>query len=64
MTYYPDERQLDLIDYLNATADDRRYTVTTLAHKYGLSDGQALTLIAIHGRSRKRLDRGHDRAAC
>lgn len=56
MTQQHDSRQLDLIDYLKATADDR-YTIATLAEKYGLSTGQARALIKIYGRSRQRLDR-------
>lgn len=60
MSHYPDERQLDLIDYLNATATataNDRYTIATFAEKYGVSDGQARTMIAIYGRSRTRLDK-------
>jgi len=48
-----DDRQIDLFKTI---ADDATYTAYTLAEKYGLSDGQARTLIRIHGPSRQKLD--------
>lgn len=50
-----DERQLDLFDYLPAT-NCGVYTAPALARQYGLSLGQALALLTIHGTGRRKLD--------
>lgn len=55
MTDHPDiEQQMDMFHQI---AKDAVYTPYTLAEKYGLSDGQARTLISIHGPSRDKLDK-------
>lgn len=51
----PGERQLDLFGYLPAT-NCGVYTVPYLASQYGLSPGQALTPLTIHGTARGKLD--------
>lgn len=49
-----DDPQLELFRQI---ANDATYTAFTLAEKYGLSDGQARTLIRIHGSSQEKLDK-------
>ncbi|WP_318761470.1 hypothetical protein [Aminobacter niigataensis] len=51
----PDENQK--MDIFRQIAQDATYTAHTLAERYGLSDGQARSLIKIHGPSREKLDR-------
>lgn len=51
----PDENQKT--DVFRQIAQDATYTANTLAERYGLSDGQARSLIKIHGPSREKLDR-------
>lgn len=53
--HYPDPRQLDLVEYLRSLKEPR-YSATTLAAQYGLSRGQARTLIELHGPMRHVLD--------
>lgn len=48
------DAQLDIFRDIAANAI---YTAYTLAEMYGLSDGQARTLIRIHGPSREKLDK-------
>lgn len=48
------EQQLEL---LKQVAKDAIYDAFTLAERYGLSDGQARTLIKIHGPGRAKLDK-------
>lgn len=50
-----DDRQVDT--FQKVIAETAAYTAHELAEKYGLSDGQARTLIQIHGPSRQKLDR-------
>jgi len=55
MAEHPDEDQQ--MDMFRRIATDATYTAYALAEKYGLSDGQARTLISIHGPSREKLDK-------
>lgn len=45
------------LDMFRQIANDATYTAYTLAEQYGLSDGQARSLIRIHGPSRQTLDK-------
>ena len=45
------------LDMFRQAANDASYTAYTLAEQYGLSDGQARSLIRIHGSSREILDK-------
>jgi hypothetical protein len=51
----PDQNQQ--MDMFRQIAQDATYTPYTLAERYGLSDGQARSLIKIHGPSREKIDR-------
>lgn len=53
MEGHPDTRQFVRVD---PPHDPEKYEASELAEKYGLSRGQARTLITIHGSSRLRLD--------
>lgn len=53
MVGHPDKRQFEMLDQ---PQEHRTYEVSELAKRYGLSHGQALTLITIHGPSRVKLD--------
>lgn len=53
MMSHPDEQ----MERFRQIAQDATYTPFELAEKYGLSDGQARTLITLHGPSREKLDK-------
>lgn len=51
-----DHPSVDQLDLFRRIAINPTYTPYSLAEEYGLSDGQALALIRIHGPSREKLD--------